>query len=1044
MDKREAIHLFLKRYSGFFGQDPFPWHIFRKIKRDFFTDYAKIPIPKDSEIAGELLEGMITNAQITKEEDLGQRLKLPFLKERIRNTDYYYERLRIKSQRLKPLLNVTSLEEAREREEIREELKSELKEEIIKQKESEIQKWDERISRKTEEYLSVPSILGGEDYPIPDVSDKEDLDRESIFVPWWDKLGLKEDPFRELEGLSRINRSLYDQIVCKTEIFVKYESMAANARKELLRNTVVYGEFGSGKTTFFDYMNPLLYECKIFPIYIQLGGEFEVRELIYEFRKRVSIELQRLHSVFAGERVSSTDSLDNEQAITDLMKKLTYRGAKGFVIFIDDLHKGELEKAMGFMSYLQVLSSQLRRTTDLDIGFFVAGSTDWQEVIATTPKFSGSIDRQERMPPLNMDVAYEAISKRLKAFAKNPENPRQLDRSLIERIYKRLQYDRQEITFRRTMREVVNEFDAGHFDGVSANPIKIAPNTLKEIRSLLERDSVVNNQLHGILTSPKNLTVGQKRRCFELLARTYLSDGIPESEIRETDVSFLQQLERSGLLVKVLKDTILVWKVSRELYEANKRIIQCYNLSLEDYLLKAYADEIPETRPKPKPRREEVDNLEMMLTLMERGLSQTLLNDAKNRHLKIIESQEKHLDLREEPAVMIGECTGSLARLTGAYMVYEGVHRPLATATLSVLSFWRDFWWSPESVRQFIRAVVTDLENRRKIALVGTLYREAFTQIFNFFKSEYENSKQYHIPVGNLKNGEIELLHECRGLWRDNKYPEVADRLVKAVEGKLRTFLYDVFTILYGDYQHRKKWLDKDTKSYIEKNVQKDISAGFSPSRNEFQQLNRGQYRNIMTGIQGSSEGRRNWNCIFSAVFNRWSEKDLDDYLDTFAEFNIRVDHAKGDSIGIAEQDYVYDFMQKSTRFLTNINQVYLRLLTSECFRYTTSSCFSLNHFEDSESVTPIEFLKDEMQRVIEVLQEKNRLKIPLDNQEYVEGFFGLEYRKVYALLALLHQGTEDQSTKTKFRLQLVGPRSSEIRVNLSKMSWVSVGSDTT
>ena len=1038
MDKKEAIHLFIRRYSGLLGQDPFPWEVFRKIKRDFFTDYAKSPIPRDSEIAGELLEGMIRNVQIAKEEDLDEKLKLPFLKEKIQNRDYYYERLRIKSRQSTPLLDVERLEEAVYAEKIREELKNEVREEIIRQKELELEKWEEKIHEKAAEYMSIPSILDGEDYPIPEVPDKEDQIGQSIYVPWWDTLGLKEDPFRELEGLARIDRSLYDQIVCKTDIFVKYESMVANARKELLRNTVVYGQFGSGKTTFFDYMNPLLYGCKIFPIYVQLGGEFEARELIHEFWKRVNEELQRLHAVLVGERVA-TDALGDEQAIIrDLMKRLTYQGAKGFVIFIDDLHKGPFEKAMGFMSYLQVLSSQLRRTTDLDIGFFVAGSTDWEKTIANSPKFSGSVDRQERMPPLKLDVAYEAISRRFKAFAKNPENPRQLDPQLVERIFKRLQYDGQDITFRRMMRELVNEFDAGHFDGISANPIRIAQKTIDGIRALLEEDAEVREQLHGILDSPKNMTVGQKRRCFDMLTRTYLSKGIPESEIREQDVSFLQQLQRSALLVKVVSGDAVIWNVSKELYEINKRIIELYNLSMEDYLQRVYSKEIPVIKPKPKPLSEEIDSVEMLITNVEQGLSRTLLNDAKDLHLKIIDSQEKHLDLRENPTVIVGRCIESLAKLTGAYLVYERVHRPLAGKTLHVLSFWRDFWWSPESIRQFIRAVRTDLEGRRKVALVGALYREAFAQVLNFFKGEYENSKQYHIPVIDLKNNEIELLHTCRGLWRDNKYPELAERLTEAVEKRLRTFLYDMFTIFYGDYQNRIKWLDSDSKKYIESNAQKDVSTGFSRSRNEFQQLNRGQYKNIMTGIGGKSEGRRNWNCIFSSVFTMWSEKDLNDYLDLFAELNIRVGHGKDDSIGIAEQDYVYDFMQKSTRFLMNINQAYLKLLTTECFKCAINASFSLSGFRDSEALVPIEFLKDDLQRVIETIEKKDYVKIPLDDQEYVEGVFGTSYRKVYAILALLRQGMEDKSARTKLKLE-VDSRSSDIRVHLTKMSWVSI-----
>jgi len=1039
LDKKEAIHLFLRRYSGLLGQDPFPWDVFRKIKRDFFTDYAKSPIPRDSEIAGELLEGMIRNVQIRKEEDLAEKLKLPFLKEKIQNNDYYYERLRIKSQQSTPLLDVERLEEATYAEKIREELKDEVREEIVRQKESELEKWKEKIHEKIEEYMSMPSILDAEDYPLPEVPEKEEQTGQRIYVPWWDTLGLKEDPFRELEGLARIDRSLFDQIVCKTDIFVKYESMVTVARKELLRNTVVYGQFGSGKTTFFDYMNPLLYECKIFPIYIQLGAEFEARELIREFWKRVNGELQRLHAVLAGERVA-TDALGDEQAITqELMKKLTYHGAKGFVIFVDDLHKGPLDTAMGFMSYLQVLSSQLRRTTDLDIGFFVAGSLDWETTIVNSPKFSGSVDRQERMPTLRLDMAYEAISKRFKAFAKNPENPRQLDPQLVERIFKRLQRDGQDITFRRIMRELVNEFDAGHIEGISANPIQTTQKTINEIRALLEGNAEVRKQLHGILDSPKNMTVGQKSRCFEMLTRTYLSKGIPESEIREQDVSFLQQLQHTGLLVKTASKDGMMWNISEELSETNKKIIELYNLSMEDYLPRVYSKEIPAPKTKPKPSSEEIDGIEMLIANVEHGLSRTFLNDARNLHLKIVDSQEKHSDLREEPVVIIGRCTECLAKLTRAYMVYERVHGSLGRKTPQVLSFWRDFWWSPESVGQFTRAVWTDLEGGRKIALVGALYREAFAQILKFFKDEYENSKQYHIPVSDLKNVEIELLHTCRGLWRDNKYPELAERLTEAVEKRLRTFLYDVFTILYGNYQNRIKWLDSDSRKYIESNAQKDVSAGFSRSRNEFTQLNRGQYKSIMTGIGERAEGRRNWNCIFSSVFTMWGEKELNDYLDLFAELNIRVGHGKEDSIGIAEQDYVYDFMQKSTRFLMNINQTYSKLLGAECFKYATNVSFSLNGFRDSETLIPIEFVKDELQRVVEIIEKKGFMKIPLDDQEYVEGVFGMSYRKVFAILALLRQGMEDKSARTRLKLEVVDSRSSDIRAHLTKMSWGSV-----
>jgi len=422
--------------------DPFPEKAFKKIKRDFFLSYPRIGVPKDSEITAEILEGMISSVQIASDDDLNKILALPFFRKKVRNKDYYYERLHLKSQMGKPMVDVTKIEEAEYAEKLRASLKKEVREEVIKGKLQEIEKLDRRIRRKKEEYLSIPSILE-EEYSIPETVESGQMaDQKKSYSPWWEELGLLEDPFHGLEGLAEINREMYDQIVHKTEIFIKYESMIEKAPKELFKNTVVYGQFGSGKTTFFDYIRPVLYERKIYPIYVQLGGEFEVRELIFEFRTQVNAELDRYHTVLCGQALPSNEVLVDDRAITDALEKLAHHGVEGFVVFIDDLHKGELEKAMRFMSYLQVLTSRLRRATDLNIGFVVAGSLEWERSMAHDPKFSGSVNREERMPPLKLEVALDAINKRFRAFAKNRDNPRHLEREFLEKIYRGLVYDR--------------------------------------------------------------------------------------------------------------------------------------------------------------------------------------------------------------------------------------------------------------------------------------------------------------------------------------------------------------------------------------------------------------------------------------------------------------------------------------------------------------------------------------------------------------------------------------------------------------------------
>jgi len=1041
LDKREAIKLFIKRNPAIFRLDPFPGEVFKKLKRDFFLDYAKTNVPKDSEIAGEIIEGLITSSQIKTKTDLENILALPFFKERLQNRAYYYERLQLETQHEEPLLDVSKLEEAEYAEKVKEDLKKKAREEIIQEKEEKIQELEEKIQSKTEEYRSIPSILEAEDYPVPEIPETEEIsEQETGYVPWWDKLGLRDDPFYQLEGLSKIARKMYDQIVHKSEIFIKYEQMIENSLKDLFKNTIIYGQFGSGKTTFFDYINPKLYDHKIYPIYLQLGGEFEVRELIFEFRRKTNVELSRLYAVIAGQISPSLDALDEEHAIIELLKMLTDYGAKGFVIFIDDLHKGDLEKAMRFVSYLQVLTSQLlRQTTNVNIGFFIAGSLEWERRMAHDDKYSGSVAREERMPPLKLEDALDALNRRFKAFAKNPDNPRQIDKKFLERIYKKLQYAQQDITFRRVMREVINEFEASHFEPLSVDPIRIPMRILDEIKSSLEKNLVIRGKFYKLIYGSKHLKPSQKRRCLELLLDVYTQNGMLESEIREADAPFLQQLARTGLIVKVAVEDRLVWRISQDLWYLNKLIIQRYNLSLEDYLLKIYYGELGEAkraRAKMKLYGPEIEYLDTVIASMKQDVVRDLLGEVRRLHMMIIESGDKYVENEEDATSIINKCAESLAKFTKAYQIYEKLPISTEVRDLDMLDFWKDFWWSPEVIQQFIRASRSDMEDKKRFAPhVVSLYRETFPQVFSFFRDEYEKSRLFDIPLVNLKNEEIKLLHECRDLWRENRYEELAEKLTRYIERKLRTFLFNMFTILYGDFNHRIVWLDKDSKKYILANVRQEQIKGFPVSRNEFQQLNRAQYRNLMTGVHGSPEGRRNWNRIFSAVFSQWGEKDLDSYLSMFADINIKVSHMKYDSIGTEEQDYVYSFMQKSLRFMMDINRVYLKVLSPDALRFCPPSAhISLDKFEDIQTLTAISLNREDAERMEEAFLGKEKLKIPLDDQEYVEGIVGLSYRKVYALMALFLTQTEEQLKKTKVKLEILTSKGCEVHIASHKI----------
>ncbi len=1033
MDKKEAIRLFVKRNSGVFKQNPFPWEVYKKLKHVFFVEQIKYPVPRDSEIASEILEGMIVSLQVKTAEDLEKILKLPFFDAKVVNKIYFRQKLDLKLKQSTPLLDVESIKRAEISEKIRDEIKAEAKREIIEGKDLEVQELEKKIHEKNEEYNSIQSVLDVANYPVPDAPEPI-KPANQIFVPWWEKLGLREDPFRELEGLSRFDRSLYHKIVYKTDIFIKYESMARNSLSELFRNTVVYGRWGSGKTTFFNYMCSILDEFKVRPIYIQLCGEFEVRELIFDFVKNLSVELRKLYSIFAGEDSSSIDVVDDEQIIIELLKKLAYRGAKGFIIFIDDLHKGEdVKKAMRFLSYLQILSARIRRATDLNIGFFIAGSTDWEAEIKNNDKFLSSISRQEHMPPLEIDVALEAINKRLKAFAKNPENPRQIERSLVEKIYKALQPNPEEITFRRVMYELLNEFESDHFDALTANPIIISKSTLHGIHMLLESHTKTKVLLDGIVRNPK-LTSYQKRRCLELLISLYLSNGLPDSEIIESDLPFMQQLKLAKLISKVMEKE-LVWKISEGLFSVNRKVISMYGLSLEDYLLKLYSEEIPIVAKAQKTKNREISQIDTLMFYFNNRLEGKYLNAAKLLHMKILDYREKYEDSSEYSEATIAEdCCESLAQLTMAYMTFEGIPIPRRTSLEKIL-FWKDFWWSPEVVLQFGRAIASDMENKRKIPLALSLYREAFPLVVDFFRNEYLNSELFYIHLSYLKNDEIKLFHECRHLWNDNQYREVAEMLTNAIDRKLKVFLYNIFSVLYGDYDNRIKLLDRDSRASICGNSQRDFGSSYSFAKNEYQRLNRHNYKNLMTGIEGSPDGRRNWKTIFSSVFLKWSEIDLYNYLTNIDTIVSRLMHTEDASLEEVERKLIYDLMMTSTTFIRSMNRLYINIITRiDYFKPQGAQVtFSLCTSVVDGFIQPIKLTSNDIKRIEDAFGGKNRIKVLFDDQQFVEGFFGLDYRKAYAAIALAYRGLNEKGEKADFKLHVLASKGPEIRLALSK-----------
>lgn len=186
-----------------------------------------------------------------------------------------------------------------------------------------------------------------------------------------------------------------------------------------------------------------------------------------------------------------------------------------------------------------------------------------------------------------------------------------------------------------------------------------------------------------------------------------------------------------------------------------------------------------------------------------------------------------------------------------------------------------------------------------------------------------------------------------------------------------------------------------------------------------------------MTGTGGSAVGRKLWLHVFKNIFSPWSENELYDYLDLFAEINTKVSHNDEDSIQAEQVNMVYRFIEYSIEFIKRSNAVYMKLLSKECVsRSGWNIFFSLCKFKDQNHLTACQIPKDDAKRIVELIGNKNRM-VPLDDQDFISQYFGIEYRIFMALLGFLANQDEHELEQTKMKVQLVADRNPDVLLNM-------------
>ena len=1031
--KESSIINFIRDNLKLLQQKEFPDELYKKIKHEYFIQIKNIiGKPKDTEIAKIATSYMISKNLIKDEAKLNQFLELPFFKKNLYDTNIFFEELKLKNPNYITIIDPAKMEST----EYVEQLEEKIKDKLITENQFMIDEQSKQlqldIEQKKKELASIPSRLDEEEIiePVIVKSEKEQLE-------WWQTLNLKEDPIPIQEGFQKINVEYYEDIVVHTDIFDRYVNYGKNLPDQIFKNTIFYGDFGSGKTTFFDYLKQTLLRNKILLIYVQIWASLDSEKIILDFKTDLISALIIECKKFGG----NVDEFQNEnydQIIRTLLNELhKNHNFTGFVIVVDDLHKNDkaFNAVVLFLNSLQIFVAKLTRGNTFNLTAYVAGKPQWKDRIKSEPSLSGSLIRDEMMPEITEQNAFDMLNNRMLAFSINPDKKNIIGRAFVKEIYDDLKNNNKTITFRTFLQKSIDEFRMGNFDRVvTINPRAINKDIIKDIKSIIKNSSKLSTQIDQLFSLIQNVHEENKQKCFEFLGTIYLEKKFHEQESSgDRNVWVLKQLRQSGLIINFKDEKGVFWSISRELRTVNQEIIDKYNVSMEEYLVPTYFSTIVT-------RKRIISSPEL------KDLTEILKNRNDNNDKliiqKVIADYEPFLEIYENKVInispndLVEKCLTILASITNAFMFLQSIPK-INGSNLQIISFWKNFWYKPSLMIEFIDQIESNREIDASVAnYIFSICRDAISETISFLKDQIEKDRIFELSYNNLTNEDCKTIDMCREDWLNNNYFEMCKKITEYLEKKIRVNVFNIFTLFYGEQEFRYHRYADEVIKVMKSKTSVDQKRGMSKISNELQFLDRGEYKMLMTkntSENPSPSGEKNWNDVFKDIFIPWSQDDLLKFLNKFGDFNLSVSHNKTESIGKKNQPDLRTYLMDSITFIQRLNGVYEMILKNGVKKINLKYYFGFKHKLDTLSIMDISPKKERTRELIKILKLMEEINVNMEQPKFLESLYNTDYREFVLIIYWLLNATPDEKTQLGSSLVILNDKSPNFIFKLIK-----------
>lgn len=892
MNKMDALRKFVRdNYKLLNEKTQFDRIRYKDIKKDYFGRVLKHQFgnPNDKEICEVFTEALIKNEKILDKQTLQQEIeRTPFLKINNRNADNYTAIIDSVSGEFALKDEVDGLRGIQKIEKQLAWLKKERSKEI-----------EDLISQKEEAYRRLPSILDDHKFEEP-----EHIIQPTRRTDWWEDLNLRENPFPgPLDGFYMIDKSLYQSIIIETRpILWALEKLESPMPDIFHRGFLLAGEFGTGKTTFYDFIASHLIIKLIEPIRIALTENISEAHYVQKFENEICIAISNLckqHHLTGTDRIM--DFGEAKTRMKDLQKHV-----RGFLIFIDDLHKHtNLDLVFSFLSHLQIIKNNFSRD-GIMVVFIVAGFPAWRRKIKQDSALSGFFDAADELtlPEVTPEIAAQAIKKRLQAFSVNPNKELEVKEEFLQSIFKKVSKERgiANIGFRPYIQEAVQRFQQKQFDILSVDITVLEPEVSQEIRATLEENDEFAKSINKLIFGGGIKKRKVRERALRILGEIYLGRGVTEDEeFFKTNVYYFQKLSEVGLIQKFRRErddkNILVWNISPLLSELNDTIISKFHMSIEDYLVPVY---LPIT-PRAMQKRSRIQSFERDLKKWGRALEPSYITNIQkaltgySEHIfQFTKSQHrKSLSLDTLPTINIVK--------EPVWLMMKSIIQYESPQLLNIcgennIQGWGLRHRSLQCSEHFI-LLLHDIESTSPSVSDHTrlisFADEAFVELWNEFNESMKIYRRSHVrcymlPKGFLKNIYAEYATLLYPSDKHTEYFQSLDRFLEQIEQIIRKYLHVSSTLIFGPLNRRITYYPDDINKYINRNLPSQ-SISYE-SYNEFEHLNRGQYRLL---FQDSNKSSPFYRYIIRPIMLKWDNQDISSFFKIFGDVNIITSHNK-------------------------------------------------------------------------------------------------------------------------------------------------------